>query len=84
MNIELRDASNNQEFRDELASQGGKIKVPCLRIERDDDTTQWLYESTEIIKYLESKFSWGGFLWGGLRQECFGCQQAHPLGESDK
>ncbi|HHL31867.1 MAG TPA: glutaredoxin [Oceanospirillales bacterium] len=57
LNIELRDASNNQEFRDELASQGGKIKVPCLRIERDDDTTQWLYESTEIIKYLESKFS---------------------------
>jgi glutaredoxin len=57
LNIELRDASNNQGFRDELASQGGRIKVPCLRIEGSDDAIKWLYESTDIIKYLESKFS---------------------------
>ena len=53
--IELRDASRGSTYRDKLKSEGGKIKVPCLHIE-DNDHTQWLYESTDIIAFLEKKF----------------------------
>ena len=54
--IELRDASRGSAYRNELESEGGKIKVPCLRIE-DNDQTQWLYESKDIIAFLEKKFA---------------------------
>ena len=53
--IELRDASRGSTYRDELEAEGGEIKVPCLRIE-DNDTTQWLYESSEIIAFLNERF----------------------------
>ena len=51
LNIETRDAKNNEQYRQELLEQGGKIKVPCLRIEQNGQT-QWLYESNDIIAYL--------------------------------
>ncbi len=54
--IELRDAKNNQMFRDELQQQGGKLKAPCLRIEKSDGTVEWMYESNDIIAYLEKTF----------------------------
>lgn len=53
--IELRDAKNNETFKDELTQQGGKYKVPCLRIEQPDDTVKWLYESNDIMAYLETE-----------------------------
>ncbi|CAH9056545.1 hypothetical protein PSECIP111951_01483 [Pseudoalteromonas holothuriae] len=52
LNIETRDAKNNPQFRQELAQLGGKVKVPCLRIEQDNKVT-WLYESSDIVNYLE-------------------------------
>lgn len=60
LNIEKRDAQHNAAFRTELAQQGGKVKVPCLRIESDAGNTchvQWLYESADIIDYLHQRFS---------------------------
>ena len=56
LNIEARDAMNNVEYRNELASEGGAIKVPCLRIEGDKGEYTWMYESSDIIKYLQSRF----------------------------
>jgi glutaredoxin len=53
LNIELRDAKNNAMHKDELTKQGGKYKVPCLRIESDSGDTKWLYESDNIISYLQ-------------------------------
>lgn len=53
--IELRDAKNNELFRNDLAKNGGRIKVPCLRIENGDDI-QWMYESDDIIAYLQQQF----------------------------
>ena len=53
--IETRDAQGNQECRNELAAEGGEIKVPCLRIEEDGET-RWMYESMDIIAYLEQRF----------------------------
>lgn len=40
----------------ELIEGGGKKTVPCLRI-RGSEGIQWLYESTDIIRYLESRFA---------------------------
>lgn len=56
LNIETRDALLNPEYRQELEQQGGKQQVPCLRISHDDGRVEWLYESADIIKYLESRF----------------------------
>ncbi|KAA1152691.1 glutaredoxin [Pseudoalteromonas sp. FUC4] len=51
LNIETRDAKDNEQYRQELLEQGGKVKVPCLRIEKNGQV-QWLYESNDIIAYL--------------------------------
>ena len=52
LTIRLCDAKKPGEHREELLKKGGKIKVPCLRIETQEGTT-WLYESKAIISYLE-------------------------------
>ncbi len=53
--IPTRDAQNNVHFREELLKGGGAVKVPCLRIEEDQKVT-WMYESNDIIKYLDACF----------------------------
>ena len=53
--IALRDAQNDPEHRAALATDGGKIQVPCLRID-ELSGTRWLYESSDIIAYLEKRF----------------------------
>jgi glutaredoxin len=53
--LELRDAQNDAEHRGTLAREGGRIQVPCLRIDSAEGT-QWLYESDDIIRYLEQHF----------------------------
>lgn len=57
LNIETRDAKNNQQYRDELETNDGAIKVPCLRIEDDKGEYTWMYESSDIVQYLEKQFS---------------------------
>ena len=57
LNIETRDAKKNPEYRAELESKGGKIKVPCLRIEQIDSSYNWLYESSDINAYLNENFN---------------------------
>jgi glutaredoxin len=56
LKIKLKDAKNNKTFKSELVNEGGKHKVPCLKIEKINSQTEWLYESTEIIKFLNSEF----------------------------
>jgi glutaredoxin len=55
LNIELRDAKNDMEIKNELVREGGKHKVPCLRIEIDAQNVKWLYSSEEICAFLDSK-----------------------------
>lgn len=57
LNIELRDAQKNQQHRQELIDGGGEAKVPCLRIVHDDDRIEWMYESDDIISYLQKSFA---------------------------
>ncbi|PMW95849.1 glutaredoxin [Pseudomonas sp. FW215-R2] len=54
--VALKDAKNNEQDRQTLQEQGGKIKVPCLRIEENGQTT-WMYESNTIIEYLNKRFA---------------------------
>lgn len=54
--VALRDAKNDATARSELESQGGKIQVPCLRIEENGQST-WLYESKAIAAYLNQRFA---------------------------
>ncbi|MNJ09904.1 glutaredoxin 2 [compost metagenome] len=54
--VALRDAKNNEQDRQTLLTEGGKVKVPCLRIEEDGKTT-WMYESKVIIDYLNKRFA---------------------------
>jgi len=55
LNIEYRDAQAPGIDRDELAKLGGQIKVPCLRIQ-GEGSDQWMYESGDIIAYLQKNF----------------------------
>lgn len=56
LNIQTRDAKGHISYRNELLSEGGKLKVPCLRIEQGESVS-WMYESSDIIQYLEGRFA---------------------------
>lgn len=36
-----------------LLEGGGKLQVPCLRIESTDGNVKWLYESADIYDYFK-------------------------------
>ena len=36
-----------------LVTGGGRATVPCLRIERDDGQVEWLYESLDIMRFID-------------------------------
>lgn len=55
LNIELRDAKT-EPHRQTLLDGGGRVKVPCLRIEKEGEIT-WMYESNDIIQYLEQEIA---------------------------
>lgn len=51
LKVNLCNINQVDSYREELTEQGGKHKVPCLKIVNADGT-QWLYESNDIVKYL--------------------------------
>lgn len=53
--VALRDAKNDPQHRQALLEGGGRVKVPCLRIEEAGEVT-WMYESKAIISYLDQRF----------------------------
>lgn len=55
--IDLRDAQHNAEHRADLLKGGGKIQTPCLQISNTSGNITWLYESKDIIEYLQNHFS---------------------------
>ncbi|MEH6447114.1 MAG: glutathione S-transferase N-terminal domain-containing protein [Oleispira sp.] len=57
LNVETRDAKRSEQFKEELVAGGGQLKVPCLRIEDDNGDVNWMYESGDIIDYLEGRFN---------------------------
>lgn len=57
LKIENRDAQHNPVHREELLQGGGKIKVPCLKIIDEKGNDNWLYESNDILQYLQERFA---------------------------
>lgn len=57
LKIETRDAQHNPIRRDELLEGGGQIKVPCLKISDGNGSDNWLYESNDILNYLQERFA---------------------------
>ena len=57
LNIETRDAMRQETSRQELLAGGGTVKVPCLKITDDAGNTSWMYESADIIAYLQGRFA---------------------------
>ncbi|WP_413700739.1 glutaredoxin family protein [Psychromonas sp. KJ10-10] len=54
LNITTVDAKQESN-KAELLAQGGKVQVPCLRIEENNQVT-WMYESANINNYLNERF----------------------------
>ena len=61
--IETRDAKRCDTRRDELLAGGGQLKVPCLRMEINGQIS-WMYESADIIRYLDARFATPGRIEG--------------------
>jgi len=59
LDIETRDVNRCATSRNELLAGGGNLKVPCLRIDEGEAGVRWMYESKEIVRYLEGRFAAG-------------------------
>lgn len=57
LNIDVLDAQHDMKSRDELLHGGGQVKVPCLKITDENNKTTWMYESSDIIAYLQQRFA---------------------------
>lgn len=57
LRIEFRNILDNPQHRADLIAGGGKSQVPCLRIEADNGDVTWMYESGDIISYLQDRFA---------------------------
>jgi glutaredoxin len=56
VSLPICDIAKNTEYRHELENKGGRVMVPCLRVEEGDDV-RWLYQSKDIIAYLEQRLA---------------------------
>ncbi len=54
VDVEIKDIGKQPQFRTELEQGGGKVMVPCLKIE-EEGGVRWLYESSDIIEFLEQR-----------------------------
>lgn len=54
--LELRDVRGDARHRQDLIEGGGRMKVPCLRIDHEDGHTEWMYESDDIVAFLNKRF----------------------------
>jgi glutaredoxin len=57
LHIELKDAKKVKAFADELVQGGGQLQVPCLRITEATGEVHWMYESSDILEYLNHQFA---------------------------
>ena len=58
LNLPLETVDAKQPAHEQaLIAGGGKRKVPCLRIEDENGEIIWMYESNDIIQYLEQRFT---------------------------
>ena len=51
LNIDLVDAKK-ESYKQELIQNGGKHKVPCLKVRLKNNQVRWIYESKDIIEFI--------------------------------
>lgn len=56
LSIELRDIHEQEQHLQDLITGGGKKTVPCLQITEPNGDHTWLYESADIVTYLNKRF----------------------------
>jgi len=54
LKIQTRNVDESQNWKEELVREGGQLQVPCLKIEENSGKARWLYESSDIITYLQA------------------------------
>ena len=55
--VELRDPKRSADAKQELIAGSGILKVPCLKIDDGEGGVQWMFDSKDIIGYLEGRFA---------------------------
>ena len=56
LDIEFRDIGKDAQHRADLLAATGRATVPVLRIAHDDGREEWMPESRDIVRYLESQY----------------------------
>ena len=56
LSIELRNIHDETRFKKELISGGGKKTVPCLKVDKTDGSSYWMYESMDIVAFLQETY----------------------------
>ena len=51
IDMEMRNIHADPQALHDLRTGGGSTTVPCLRIRRDGQPDEWMYESLDIIEY---------------------------------
>lgn len=54
VDVEKRNLRSDPKWRQELAKATGRTTVPCLKITDDSGKEQWMFESADIIRYLQN------------------------------
>ena len=57
LELPLNNIESDPEHKSKLIAGGGKKQVPCLRIENEQGSVQWMYESSDIIRYLRHQLT---------------------------
>lgn len=53
--VEKRNVMEEPKWRKEQAEATGRTQVPCLKITKDDGESAWLFESADIIRFLQNQ-----------------------------
>ncbi len=56
LEIKMVDVYREPERRRELIREGGDSMVPCLKIRSEQGEVTWMYESADIVNYLDGRF----------------------------
>ena len=57
LDVEKRDPKRSEIAKKELVDGAGKLKCPCLKIDEGDKGVRWMFDSKDIISYLEERFA---------------------------
>ncbi|PCH49803.1 MAG: hypothetical protein COC20_07330 [Cellvibrionales bacterium] len=55
LKIPLKNIKTQSSNKVDLIDGGGTQQVPCLRIESEAGDIRWLYESSDIIRYIKAE-----------------------------